>query len=297
MLAGEIAALGTAVCWSLGPILFTLAGRHIGAINVNRFRLLLAFIFFFLTHLVLFRQPVPTGLPWQAWAWLLGSGILGMAIGDSFMYKAFLLFGPRRTMLITAIVPVISTTAAWLFLFETPTLLQLLGIALTVSGVGWVVLARGEKKEIGQRARVLGGLLAVGAAFSQAAGLILAKHGMNTYDISPLPTSLIRIIGAFTVFWLWTAANGQLVSSFRSLSRTRTRVYLLLGSLIGPYAGIGLSMVAIHWAPVGVASAIMAINPVLIIPAAYYVLKDSAGWRGVGGALVAVTGVILLLVT
>ena len=42
MLWGELAALGTAVCWSFTAIFFSISGRRIGAEVVNRSRLLFA---------------------------------------------------------------------------------------------------------------------------------------------------------------------------------------------------------------------------------------------------------------
>ncbi len=295
ILAGEFAALGTALCWSIGPVLFTLAGKQIGAMNVNRFRLLLAFVFFYLTYLLVFRKPFPTDLPTPGIMFLLASGISGMAIGDSMMYQAFLHFGPRRTMLITAIVPLISTLAAWGFLFEIPSILQVLGILLSISGVAWVVMARSEQASVGKSNLTRGTLLAFGAALGQAGGLILAKHAMVTYDISPLPTNLIRNIGALTVLWGITVFSGKAGATFRTIKNTKVILIMIVASLIGPFAGIGLSMVAINLAPVGVASAIMATNPIIIIPFSHFILGDRAGWRGAGGAVLAVAGVVLLM--
>ncbi|HEY81118.1 MAG TPA: hypothetical protein G4O05_08605 [Caldilineae bacterium] len=49
-LLGPLAALGTSVFWSFTSTFFTLAGRRVGSMAVNRVRLVLAVIFLMLTH-------------------------------------------------------------------------------------------------------------------------------------------------------------------------------------------------------------------------------------------------------
>lgn len=50
--AGELAALGTSLCFSLSSIFFTLSGRELGSPFVNRVRLLIAVLLVMLHHFV-----------------------------------------------------------------------------------------------------------------------------------------------------------------------------------------------------------------------------------------------------
>lgn len=49
---GEIAALVAAVCWALSSIFFTSTSKAIGALAVNRIRLIFAVVFLLVTHTV-----------------------------------------------------------------------------------------------------------------------------------------------------------------------------------------------------------------------------------------------------
>ena len=56
---GEIAALLTAVCWSFNSVVFTLAGKRVGAVTVNSLRLWIAIPALLLLHWALFGSPFP----------------------------------------------------------------------------------------------------------------------------------------------------------------------------------------------------------------------------------------------
>jgi len=42
---GELAALGTAICWTIVGVTFESAGKRVGSLTVNYIRLVLGFIF------------------------------------------------------------------------------------------------------------------------------------------------------------------------------------------------------------------------------------------------------------
>ena len=85
--AGELAALGTALCWATGFNFFAAAGKHMGSKALNRLRLLVAFVLLSLALLV------TRGTPWPVWATpfqigvLALSGLVGFVFGDGFNFK------------------------------------------------------------------------------------------------------------------------------------------------------------------------------------------------------------------
>ena len=58
---GELAALGAATMWSLSSIFFTISGKRIGSVTVNRVRLALAVLFVGAAHWLLLGSPFPAG--------------------------------------------------------------------------------------------------------------------------------------------------------------------------------------------------------------------------------------------
>ena len=113
---GEIAALATAFCWSLTSTFFSIAGRAVGSVVVNRARLVLAVFFLALTHLLIQGELLPVHAEPSRWWWLGCSGIIGLALGDSCLFQALVLVGPHLSMLLMSLVPVVSTLVAWAYL-------------------------------------------------------------------------------------------------------------------------------------------------------------------------------------
>src|SRR5262245_37178086 len=98
-LIGQIAALGTSVAWSMSSVFFTLGGRKVGSEIVNRTRLLLAVIFVSIMHLILQGRIFPYDAEPYRFALFALSGVIGYVIGDGFLFQAFVMIGPRLSML------------------------------------------------------------------------------------------------------------------------------------------------------------------------------------------------------
>ena len=294
---GELAALATSLMWMFTSIFFTIGGREVGSTIVNRSRLLLAVVFLSLTHLLTLGTIFPVGVEPERYFWLGLSGIIGLVIGDAFLFQAFVMVGPRISMLLMALVPVISTFLAWVFLGETLGLWQLVAIGITVSGIAWVVLESPRQDDphtiTDPRHRLLGILAGLGGAFGQSFGLIAAKQGLAG-DFPVLSGVLIRMVVAVIVIWAVTALRGNLRRTAILLKNRKALLAVVGGSAVGPFIGVWLSLVAVHLAPVGIASTLMALAPVLILPIAHFFLHDRVGFRAVFGTVVALGGVAMI---
>ena len=99
-------------------IFFTIGGTRVGSAVVNRIRLVLAVVFLSVTHFLLTGQWFPADVEPYRWGWLGLSGIIGLVIGDSMLFRAFVMIGPRLSMLLMSLVPIISAALAWVFLEE-----------------------------------------------------------------------------------------------------------------------------------------------------------------------------------
>jgi drug/metabolite transporter (DMT)-like permease len=293
---GQIAALTTSFLFAATSTFFTLASRRVGSVVLNRARLILAVLLVTAAHLLL-RIPLPFQAGAERWLWLTLSGLVGLVLGDAFLYQAFVWIGPRLTMLMMALHPAIAALLAWAFLGEALSAIQVFGIALTLSGIAWVVTDR--RAEIGQdrvdRKQYLWGLLyGLGAATGQAAGLVTAKPALAG-GFSALSGTWIRMLTAALILWGYTLLRRQARLTLRTLaSRPQALRFILAGSITGPFLGVTLSLFAIQNAEIGVASTLMALPPVILLPVSYYFLKERFGWRAVLGTLLAVLGVAIL---
>jgi len=277
---GGLAALGTST-------FFTFASRELGSVAVNRVRLLLATIFLAITHLAINGALLPVNVKPETWFWFVLSGVIGLALGDAFLFQAFVWIGPRLSMLLMSLAPVISVIFSWIFLAERLTLLQVLGIGVTVLGVSTVILDRGIPNQAsGQNRNYLKGLLfGLGGAVGQ---------GLNA-GVSPLSGNLIRMFSAAVIMWIIALVMNQAKVTMDIVwHSSRARSFLLMGTLAGPFLGVWLSLVAIQHTPVAIATTLMSLSPIILLPVGKIIFKERIGWRAIVGTVVAVSGVAML---
>jgi drug/metabolite transporter (DMT)-like permease len=132
------------------------------------------------------------------------------------------------------------------------------------------------------------------AGLGQAIGLVLSKQAMSG-SFSPFQANAIRMLAAVVFIWAWTAFEGKTGATFAAL-RAQPRVLWLiaLGALVGPVLGVSSSLLAVQHAEVGVASTLMALPPVIILPVSYFVYRERIGWQALIGTVLAITGVAVL---
>ncbi len=291
---GEIAALVTSVVWSFTSMFFTIAGKEVGSMIVNRTRLLFASIYLLITHFFLYGSLLPIYAESYRWEWLALSGFIGLVIGDGMLFQAFVLIGARLSMLLMSLVPIISTILAWLFLKEILTVFEITAIILTISGVVWVILERNNRSNQGDSRNYLIGILcAFGGALGQAFALITAKKGLGG-DFPALSANLIRVITATAIFWIIAIVQGKTISNFRFWRNEKARWSIIGGSIFGPFLGIWLSMIAIKYSQIGIASTLMALPPIFLLPLTHWFFKEKHSWRTIIGTALAVAGVAII---
>jgi len=291
---GELAALATSLFFSITSIFFTLAGRRIGSMVVNRARLALAVVFLCITHWIMFEIPLPLHTEPERWLWLGLSGVVGLALGDIFLFQAFVKIGPRLSMLMMSLAPVIATILAWIFLGEIISTGQMTGILITLGGITWVVMERNGNNNNKNRDYARGILYGLGGAVGQAAGLVLAKNGLFG-EFSPISGNVIRMITAAVVLWMMTFIQREAGKTVRTLSKDfRGASFTFAGAITGPLLGVSFSLLAVQRSEVGVASTLMALPPLFLLPLSYIVFKERFGWGAVAGTFLAVFGVAIL---
>ncbi len=294
MFIGEIAALATAVCWSLTAIFFSYSGRIAGSAVVNRSRLLFAFLFLTISHLVLQGTIFPFGAEPFRWFWLAISSILGLVLGDTFLFKAYVLIGPRLSMLLMSTVPIIGALFGWLLFDETFSGLEMAAVVLTVSGVAWVVTEKQQGLTAVQHKNYkLGLFFGLLGAFGQVANLVTARYGL-VGDFPAISATMIRILVAVIIMWGIAILRRQVRYTFRQWRNRKAFPAMIAGSFFGPFLGIWLSLIAIQFTRLGIAATLMALPPILLIPVEFFVYKKPVSPRGIAGTIVAFIGVSLI---
>jgi drug/metabolite transporter (DMT)-like permease len=288
---GEISALTTACLWSVTSFLFAFAAEKVGSVQVNINRIILAAIILFFIVVV---SGVDYTLSSSQVYYLIFSGIVGLVIGDSFLFKCYQLIGARLGMILMSLVPAISAVLAFIFLDEIITPLGIIGMAVTIFGVVMVVTdkAQGDVKKNFNKIGILYGFL--GAA-GQASGLILAKFAFAESYVNGFVASFTRLSSAGIIILI----GGIILKRYRNPVKTyRNEIPALKATIaatvLAPVLGVTLSLVAIEFTKVGIASTLMALVPIIMLPISKFYYKEKLTARAISGAFIAVAGVVVL---
>jgi len=281
-------SLLSACSWALGAILWRKLGERISSYGMNLAKtaggaLCLGIVLFFV------------GLPpisARAIAFLTVSGILGIAIGDTFFFLALMRLGPRRASLMGSLNPVAIAVSAAVVLGERPTLAAWAGIAATPTGVAWVLWERSsggggtEPHASGIREGLLSVLFTTG-------GVLLAKIGLES--VPALHAAWIRLLAGSAGLVLW----GALRSEFGGLAAPlRSGIFLAKVAavvVVVAFGGFWLSLLALKHIDAAIAGTLGATSPLFILPMSVAFMKERLSLRAVMGTVVAVGGVALIL--
>ncbi len=289
---GELSALGAAVLWSFSSVLFTSVAMKIGSVQLSFWRLIFAVV---LLGITLFLASIPLELTKNQVIYLSLSGIIGLVIGDTFLFAAFKEIGPRLSMLLMSVNPAMAAIIAFILLDEHLSLIAVIGMALTLAGI-YIVIGSKKSNTIKQFTispkGITFGLL---AALGQAIGLLFAKMAFNEGNLNGLAATQVRIIAAIIVMFPLLAVSGKMVNPVKLFGKDYKLLGILtLGSIIGPYLGITLSYIAIIYTQVGVAATLMSLTPITILPVTRVVYQERLTPAAITGTIIAVAGVAIL---
>ena len=291
---GEIAGLATSLCFAITALIFTATGRMIGSQSTNRMRLLFALTYLILLNFILFGEPLPFSAGTSRWVWLSLSGVIGLSLGDAWLFKSLVLVGARLGSLLLSLAPIFGAVIAWVFFDETLNPLQISGILLALGGIAWVVTSHQEKADSPRGHTRQGVIFGVLSALAQAVGFVLSKQSM-TGNFQPFQANAIRMLAAAAFVWVWAVADGQAGTTIENVKAHPKSLWLIaIGALIGPVLGVSSSLLAVQHIKVGVASTLMALPPVIVLPISYFVFKERIAWQGAAGTLLAIAGVAVL---
>lgn len=306
---GEISALAASACWVITALVLASAGRVVGATVVNAVRIFIAICILCIIHWIAYDNLWPE-IDNFSLLCLAISGVIGLAIGDQFLYRALIDAGPRLTTLVITSTPALTAIIAFAVLNETLSYVDVLGMLLTMSGIAIAILTRGKKNPNKKYPRVkIGILFAFLGALGQAIGLVFAKLGMEESNpeivntlyqsgVTPLSATYIRMcfggVGAAVLLLFYLLFKS---SKREKNSRINLEVFfcILAGTIFGPVLGVWLGLISIENMDTGIAATLMSLSPIMILPFAKIIEKEQITTNAVVGAIVSIMGVALLL--
>src|SRR6056297_575675 len=297
---GELAGLMAAICWTATALAFESAGKKIGSLSVILIRLIMAIVLLGIYTWVSRGLFFPVDASLHQWKYLALSGIIGFALGDLLLFEAYVVIGARTSMLIMSFTPPITGIIGWIIMGEQMSFQNILGMAITLTGIILVVINRNHinKKNNSEQSKkgkrkisyyFIGVLLAFGGAVGQATGLVLSKFGMQDYNA--FAATQIRVLAGTVGFIVIFFFMKRWHKVFIALKNKQAMKGVTIGAFFGPFLGVSFSLLAVQHTLTGIASTLMALVPVLIIPPAVIFFKEKINVMEIIGAVIAFVGV------
>ena len=305
---GEIISLVVAVSWTVTALFAEVGSKRLGSLQMNVIRMVLSLLMLGTTLWWFTGSPVPLYADGKAWFWLSLSGFVGYLLGDYCLFNSYIWIGSRFGQLFMTLAPPTAALFGWMLLGETLAWNALLGMLVTLTGIGISVLNKGTSNKLSLKLPLKGVLFGIGAGVGQGVGLVLSKVGMTHYEMSipageemvadlmPFASTFIRAVTGAVGFLIVMGMQKQfhtLVTCVRDGKGMNAAVW---ATITGPFIGVSLSLMAVQYTEAGIASTLMALTPVFIIWPAHFFFGQKVTFKEVVGACISVVGVSLFFI-
>lgn len=293
--AGEACAALSALLWASAGVVFARIHPPVSAAAINLGKNLTACICFAALLLVETGVPLPFDMPREPLFWFVLSGVLGLAICDTFLLRSLLAIGPQRMSLILTMYPVLVAIGAVFPPFsEQPGLLAWAGMAVCLGGIVMAVFE--EPKDPRHKANYAQGVRdAVIAAVCQAAGVLAARHGLKLAHVPAHDGATVRMLAGTVGLMVMGLPALRVITWGREMVQRHVGWRLAVAAFFGTFLGIWTNQLGLEWAEhTGVATVLNSLMPVYLIPLSAIFLGARITVRGYVATAVTIAGVVLM---
>lgn len=220
---------------------------------MNKFKALVAFIFFFLTALINEQVFFPG---FNLFALLVLSGFLGLGIGDTLILKSFVNMGPGRTLLIFGFQPAFLGILGYAFLGQSLKIGHLVGIVFCILCLAILsVESRKKNKEFSLKYIAV----AMCGIFFDSFGVMISRHCFESSNLlTSFNVNFFRIFGAALAYLILTKTASKkisIITGLKSITR-KERLQAIAGAFLGTFISLSFFLKAIQVGNLAVVSAV-----------------------------------------
>jgi len=284
---GVCAALASAASWAVGTILFKGIGENFPALAMTLVKSLLSVLLLAIGLLFVGW----TSVPFSSLGWLILSGLIGIAAGDTCFFAALRRLPVHQLIVLMMLAPGITLIMAILFLGEMPSPIAWLGIAMVLSGVTLTLAAglrKGDSPE-GAPAGLIFGLLSI---LCMGVSVIIAKIGLST--VPALEATFLRMTAGFVGMFVVALAKRQIKGWLEPLRFGGLKWRFATAVAVVTFGGFWLALFSVKRLDVSVANTLLATEPLFALPLSVFWLREHPVALAWSGAAVAFPGAILL---
>jgi uncharacterized membrane protein len=288
---GEFFALSSSLTWALAVILLRRSGETLPAFELNLFKNCFGLALMIPTLLLVDGWVLPDFTATELLL-VFVSGLLGIAVADTWYLNALNIMGASRTGIVSSLFSPFVIFLSAIFLGERMLPWQWLGFVLVMAGV-LLVTWRAHRSTLEATAIKRGTLYAVGAVFMMAVGIVMVKEILETRSL--LWTAELRYVGGVAGMLVFMLFRFRWQSVRRNLSQPQPWGTLMFASFMGAYFALILWMAGYKLIDASVASVFNETNVAFIVFLAWLMLGEKINRRKLVGLGLTLGGVIIMM--
>jgi drug/metabolite transporter (DMT)-like permease len=284
---GVGAALASAASWAVGTILFKGIGENLSPFAMTLVKSLFGALLLAIGLIFVGWVRVPV----SALGWLILSGLIGIAAGDTCFFAALRLLPVHQLIVLMMLAPGITLVMAILFLGEMPSPIAWLGIAMVLSGVT-LTLASDLRQGYTEKKSPSGLFLGFLSILCMGVSVIIAKIGLHT--MPALQATFLRMAAGFCGMLVVALAKKQVKCWLEPLRRGDLKWRFATAVAVVTFGGFWLALFSVKLLDVSVANTLLATEPLFALPLSVIWLRERPAALAWSGAVVAFPGALLL---
>ena len=249
----------------------------------------------------------PDSMRWPSFWWFFLSGVIGFGIGDIALFLGYERLGSRLTILLNlCLAPLFAMALEWVWLGNGITLQIALCAMMILAGVVMAIRPGAKSRQkIERRGRFgIGLIAAITAGFGQGTGAVISRKaeevavtlgaegsGISAAFQRVFAGLVFSIVVVALIRWLGSRRDWE---SWRSPLNKSIAPWLFGTALFGPVIGVSCFQWALQSLESGIVLAVVATTPIVLMPLSYITEGDHPSWLSIFGAVIAVSGVVLL---
>ncbi|MEE4246294.1 MAG: DMT family transporter [Kangiellaceae bacterium] len=291
MAIGEIFALSSAMVWAVAVIMYTRIGDTMPALELNLVKNSIGFLLLALTAITFESHQLPT-MSMTDWTIVIISGVIGIAIADTFYMKALNTIGAGSTGVVAALYSPFVIILSMLYLGERLSIGQWFGLISVLTGVVFISLDKPSKKLTNKLlwAGISYGVLAV---FLTAFGVVAVKPILEQQPF--FWSSTTRLAAGVISMLIYLVLAGRWHKTRIELTKPHHWRSIIIASVLGAYLAMTLWLAGYKYADASIAAVLNETTSIFIVLLAWLILKEPLTKLKVTGTLCAIAGVIMII--
>jgi drug/metabolite transporter (DMT)-like permease len=286
---GAVAALGSAASWAVGAFLFKSLGEKLSPLAMTLAKGACSVALLGIAVLLIGPAPIDT----QSLVYLVVSGVVGIALGDTFFFRALQGLTPQALLVLMVLGQVMTIVLAVVFLEEKVPLIAVVGIPAVLLGV--VMVLRATATDEGGKTRVDGLVFGILAVACTAVSIVILKKGLGEQSHT-VQATFVRMVSGTVGIFAYGMLTRQIAGWMSPLADRKLASRFVLAVGVVAFGGFWLGTVATKYCPVAIASTLISTEPAFGLIIAATVRRERVPRSAVIGTAITLAGVALLSV-